>query len=123
MKYSRRFGLTLPGFKVKIKSENLKEAALMPDQEYNANLITLIDDEGVSHDFELLDAIETDDGRYVALLPYLGEDSTVEESEYYILQVVETDGEEELTEIEDEELLDTLAEIFEGRFEELYESE
>ena len=94
----------------------------MLNDEYNANLITLVDEDGVSHDFELLDAIETDDGRYVALLPYLGEDAE-EESEYYILQVIEgQNGEEELTEIEDEELLDTLAEIFEGRFEELYQS-
>lgn len=95
----------------------------MLNDEYNANLITLVDEDGVSHDFELLDAIETDDGRYVALLPYLGEDAE-EESEYYILQVIDSgNGEEELTEIEDEELLDTLAEIFEGRFEELYQSE
>ena len=73
----------------------------MLNDEYNANLITLVDEDGVSHDFELLDAIETDDGRYVALLPYLGEDAE-EESEYYILQVIDSgNGEEELTEIED----------------------
>ena len=95
----------------------------MPNEEYNANLITIVDDEGVSHDFELLDAIETDDGRYVALLPY-SEDQTEEPSEYYILQVIGGEnGQEELTEIEDDELLDTLAEIFEGRFDELYQSE
>lgn len=97
----------------------------MADSEYSADLITLIDDEGVQHEFEILDAIETDDGRYCALLPYLGDgvDGAAEESEYYILQVVEVDGEEELTEVEDEEMLDTLAEIFEGRFEEMYGAE
>ena len=97
----------------------------MADNEYSVDLITLIDDEGVQHEFEILDAIETDDGRYCALLPYLGDDAenAAEESEYYILQVVDVDGEEELTEIEDEEMLDTLAEIFEGRFAELYGEE
>lgn len=95
----------------------------MAEKEYNANLITLIDDEGKTHEFELLDAIETDDGRYVALLPYIENAAGEEESEYYILQVVESNGEEELTEIEDDELLDTLAEIFEERFSELYEEE
>ncbi|MBQ9993092.1 MAG: DUF1292 domain-containing protein [Clostridia bacterium] len=97
----------------------------MLDKEYSADLITLIDDEGIQHEFEILDAIETDDGRYCALLPYLGDDvdGAAEESEYYILQVVEVDGEEELTEVEDSEMLDTLAEIFEGRFAELYGSE
>lgn len=97
----------------------------MADNEYSADLITLIDDEGVTHEFEVLDAIETDDGRYCALLPYLGDDveDAAEESEYYILQVVEVDGEEELTEVEDEEMLDTLAEIFESRFAEMYGDE
>lgn len=97
----------------------------MADKEYSADIITLIDDDGIQHEFELLDAIETNDGRYVALLPYLGDgvENAAEDSEYFILQVVGSDSEEELTEIEDEEMLDTLAEIFESRFEELYENE
>ena len=36
--------------------------------EYGADLVTVMDDEGNEHQFELLDAIETDGGRYVALL-------------------------------------------------------
>ena len=89
----------------------------MADNMYDADIITLVDDDGVQHEFEILDAIETDDGRYCALLPYYGDDSdAADDSEYYILQVVEVDGSEELTEIEDSEMLDTLAEIFEDRF-------
>lgn len=97
----------------------------MLENEYTADLITLVDDDGVQHEFEVLDAIETDDGRYCALLPYLGDDveGAAEDTEYYILQVVEVDGEEELTEVEDEAMLDTLAEIFESRFEEMYGNE
>ena len=97
----------------------------MLDNEYTADLITLVDDEGAQHEFEVLDAIETDDGRYCALLPYLGDDveGAAEETEYYILQVVDVDGEEELTEVEDEAMLDTLAEIFESRFAEMYSNE
>lgn len=93
------------------------------NNEYSADLITLIDDEGVTHEFEVLDAIETDDGRYCALLPYLGDDVEDTAEEYYILQVIEVDGEEELVEVEDEEMLDTLAEIFESRFNEMYAEE
>ena len=37
--------------------------------------------------------------------------------------MIEEDGEEQLAEVEDEELLDKLAEIFESRFEEFYEEE
>lgn len=96
----------------------------MADKEYDANIITLIDDDGVQHEFEILDAIETDDGRYCALLPYFENDPEAsEDSEYFILQVVETGSSEELTEVQDSDMLDTLAEIFEERFAELYGNE
>lgn len=45
------------------------------------------------------------------------------EGTYYIFEVIEEDGEEQLAEVEDDELLDKLAAIFESRFEELYEDE
>ena len=38
-------------------------------EEFGTNIVSVLDDEGNEHQFELLDAIETDDGRYVALLP------------------------------------------------------
>ena len=38
-------------------------------EEYGNNIVSVLDDEGNEHQFEILDAIETDDGRYVALLP------------------------------------------------------
>ena len=44
------------------------------------------------------------------------------EGTYYIFEAIEEDGEEQLAEVEDEELLDKLAEIFESHFDELYES-
>ncbi|MDR1002628.1 MAG: DUF1292 domain-containing protein [Oscillospiraceae bacterium] len=92
-------------------------------KEYSADIITLLDDDGSQHEFEVLDAIETDDGRYVALLP-VAADGQEPDSEYYILQVIDMpDGTNELAEIEDEELLDTLADVFEGRFDELYGDE
>ena len=37
--------------------------------DYESGIVTVLDDDGNEHQFELLDAIETDDGRYVALLP------------------------------------------------------
>ena len=96
----------------------------MADNLYDADIITLVDDDGAQHEFEILDAIETDDGRYCALLPYYGDNSDAsDDSEYYILQVVEVDGSEELVEIEDSEMLDTLAEIFEDRFAQRYGDE
>lgn len=93
----------------------------MNNEEFETEIITLVDDEGQEHQFELLDAIETDDGKYVALLPV---DESVEEEMgvYYIFEVITgEDGEEQLAELEDDELLDSLAEIFESRVEELFD--
>lgn len=91
--------------------------------EFAADLITLIDDEGNEHEFEILDVIENDAGCYYALLPTFEspEESLESEGTYYIFEAIEEDGEQQLAEVEDEELLDRLAEQFESRFEELYE--
>lgn len=91
-------------------------------EEYGMNIVTLVDDDGNQFEFEVLDAIETDDGRYVAVLP-LPEKGSESDGQYFILEVVAGDGQDELQEVEDKELLDTLADIFEGRFEDLYGNE
>lgn len=95
------------------------------DNEYAADLITLVDEEGAEHNFEILDVIENDDGTYYALYPVFdtAEDSVDADGEYFIFEVIEEDGEQHLSEVEDDELLDKLAEIFESRFEELYSDE
>lgn len=97
----------------------------MSNNEYEADLITLVDDENKEHTFEIIDSIEKDDNVYYALLPvYDDAQQQVEsEGEYYIFQTIEEDGEELLTEVEDEDLLDELADIFEKRFEEDFEEE
>lgn len=94
-------------------------------EDYGADLMTIIDDEGNKHQFELLDAIETDDGRYVALLPVYDkpEDSVQDDGELVILEVTEEDGEELLVTIEDDDVFNEIAEIFEERLSEYYEIE
>ena len=93
--------------------------------EYGADLVTVLDDEGNQHQFERVDAIETDDGRYVALLPVYDDPSETlnDDGELIILQVGEENGEEMLLPIEDDELFDEIAEIFEERLSDLYEIE
>ena len=39
------------------------------DNEFAADLITLVDDEGTEHEFEILDIIDNEDGCFYALLP------------------------------------------------------
>ena len=93
--------------------------------EFGANLVTVLDDEGHQHQFELIDDIETDDCRYVALLPVYENpgDSVDDDGELIVLEVSEETGEEILVPIEDEEMFEEIAGIFEDRLSDLYEIE
>ena len=86
------------------------------DHEYEADLLTLLDDEGQEHE------LENDDGHFLALVPTQQEpDEIASDAEtYYIFEVIEEDGEEQLQEVDDDALLDKLAAIFEERFNEAY---
>ena len=95
-------------------------------EEFSADLITLIDDEGVEREFEILDYIENEQGRFYALVPnfelpegFDGDSSGT----YFIFEVIDEDSEEQLAEVEDDKLLDELAEIFESRFNDYDDSE
>ena len=92
------------------------------DTGFEADLITLIDDEGQEHEFEIIDELETDDGHFMALVPTHQDpvDMASDAETYYIFEVIEEDGEEQLQELEDDALLDKLADIFETRFNEAY---
>ena len=93
--------------------------------EYGADLLTVADEDGKEHQFEIIDAIETDDGRYVALLPVYDDPAETlnDDGELIILQVTEEDDGEMLVPIEDDELFDEIADIFEERLSDLYEIE
>lgn len=92
-------------------------------EEYGNSLVTVLDDEGREHQFELLDAIETDEGRYVALLPiYTDAEALLEDDgELVILEVVNDNGDDLLVPIEDDEVFETIADAFRERLEEYYE--
>ena len=65
-----------------------------------------------------LDIIENDDGKFYVLFPYYENpaDAVNDPGEYYIFEVQEIDGEEELAEIEDDEKLEKIAAIFEKQY-------
>ena len=88
------------------------------NNEYNPDLVTLISDEGEEIEFEILDIIENDEGKFYILYPYYADpaDAVNDPGEYYIFEVQEIDGEEELAEIEDDEKLDRIAAIFEENY-------
>lgn len=93
--------------------------------EYNPDLITLTDDEGKEYTFEVLDAIETDDGRYLAMLPTFDDPKKMldDSGELVIVKVLEENGEEFYTEIEDDDEYETVADAFVDRLEDFFEIE
>lgn len=93
------------------------------DNEFQADLITLTDEEGKEQQFEILDIIEQDDRTFFALYPVFesAEEELESDGVYYIFETIEEDGEELLVEVEDEELSQSLAEIFEDHFENMYD--
>ena len=94
--------------------------------EYTPDLITLIGDDGKEIEFEILGIIENDEGEFYVLYPFVEnpEDAVNDSGEYYIFEVTEIDGEEELAEIEDDDKLDRIAAVFEERYnEEFYDED
>ena len=100
-----------------LKNEELDEIESM------TNTVSVLDDNGVEHEFEILDEIETEDGYYLALLPTYDDPSEMldDDGELIILEVVQEDGKDMLAPILDDEKYDRIAEIFEQRLSEYYE--
>ena len=97
----------------------------MNKEEYTPDIVSIIDEEGKEHIFEELDRIETDKGRYVALLPIPEDENNIteEESELIILKVEEEKGETYLCPIEDDEEFEEVGTAFEERLAEIFDFE
>jgi uncharacterized protein YrzB (UPF0473 family) len=91
-------------------------------EEYNPDLVSVVDEDGVEHVFEELDRIETDTAKYVALLPYYDDETSIleDDGELIILKVEEENGETFLCPIENEKEFNEIGQIFEERLSELF---
>ena len=87
------------------------------EENFSADIVTLVDDEGIEREFEVLDFIENSKGRFYALMPNfdLPDENLDKDETYFIFEIIEENGEEQLVEVEDDELLDSLSEEFEKR--------
>ena len=95
------------------------------EEEYNPDIVSVVDEDGKEHIFEELDRIETDEGRYVALLPLYDDKSQIleDDGELIILRVVEEKGETYLEPIEDDEEFEEIGQIFEERLSDVFDFE
>ncbi|MBR3438204.1 MAG: DUF1292 domain-containing protein [Clostridia bacterium] len=98
----------------------------MMEEEYNPDIVSIVDEDGKEHIFEELDRIETDDGsRYVALLPLPEDNQQIleDDGELIILKVNEENGEIYLEPIEDDDEFDEIGQIFEDRLSDMFDFE
>ena len=93
-------------------------------EEYGADFVTVTDEDGNEFELEHLDTLEYNGQVYMAFFPTVaeGEDQDAEDEEYglIILKVVEVDGEEQLSTLDNEEELEAVYQQF---MEELFEEE
>ena len=92
--------------------------------DYNPDIVTLSDDDGKEYTFEVLDAIETDTGRYLAMLPVYDnpQDTLNDSGELVIVKAGEEEnGDEYYYEIEDDDEYETIADAFVERLEDFFE--
>lgn len=96
---------------------------LNKNEGYDPDIITLSDDDGKEYTFEVLDAIETDTDRYLALLPVYDDPQKLldDSGELVIVKVAEENDEEFFTEIEDDDEYETIADAFVDRLENFFE--
>ena len=91
-------------------------------EDFAPDIISLTDDEGTNHEFEILDAIETDDARYIAVTPT---DVALDSEEYdLIILKEEAEGEEFFySEIEDEDEYSEISATFIERLNEIFDED
>ena len=93
-------------------------------ENYDPDIVTVVDDDGKEHQFEVLDRIEDDgDKKYIAMIPVFdgSEDLLDDSGELIILRVLEENGDTILEPIEDEDEFNEIGKIFEERLSDVFE--
>jgi len=80
------------------------------------SFITLTDENGNEVDFLLLDVMEYQGADYMVLMPLTDEDGEEEEEELFFLRAEKTEEGEVYSSIEDETLLQAIANAYEKEF-------
>lgn len=80
------------------------------------SFITLTDENGNEVDFLLLDVMQYEGADYMVLLPLSDEDGEEEEEELFFLRAEKTEEGEIYSSIEDEALLNAIADAYEKDF-------
>lgn len=95
------------------------------EMDFGPDILTLMDEDGCEHQFEVIDDLDVDDEQYLAMIPYFGEqeeEMLEDDGELVILKSVEDeDGTEYLEPIDNEEEFNKISAMFMKRLEEYYD--
>ena len=86
------------------------------DMQQEVDIYILQDEEGVEHEFELIDTYEKNGVKYYAMVAVEDAEKNDEMCEYTILKAVIENGEECLVTIEDDDEFDDVADYFDDKF-------
>lgn len=89
-------------------------------ENFGSDFITIVDEDGVEYELEILTTLEYNGFTYMAAIPALDAEDAEEDLEIAILKSVEEDGESILCAIEDEQELETVHQLM---MDQLYEEE
>ena len=91
-------------------------------EEASPDLLTLEDENGQECTFEVVDATEVGDTRYLAVIPYQADPDALEEEAELIIMRIGTDEDGEYMDIvDDDEELMTVGKVFEERLRAMYD--
>ena len=93
------------------------------DCDLGEGIITLVDEEGIEHEFEIADMLDEDGVQYLALIPVIEDTDELlnDPGELVVLKVVAQGAEEYLEAIEDEDEFNRISAIFMERLGEDYD--
>ena len=93
------------------------------DCDLGEGIITLVDEEGIEHEFEIADMLDEDGVQYLALIPVIEDPDELlnDPGELVVLKVVAQGAEEYLEAIEDEDEFNRISAIFMERLGEDYD--
>lgn len=97
---------------------------ITPDTEEEPTIITMLDEDGVEHEFEHVDSFPFNGETYVVLIPTEEEVQAGEADEVLFFTLkIDDEGNEALTFVEDEAELDMVFEEFKTRMGDVYDFE
>lgn len=91
--------------------------------EMEYDILTLLDEDGQEHEFELVDSAELDGQEYMALIPiYENPEEVLEDSgELLVMRVAQEDGEQYLDAIDNEDEYVKVMDFFAERLSDVFE--